>query len=590
MDLGGAAGVFKESRTSSAERLKDRHGTQISRLGLLRMLVGLDWELFWNNYIKQKWKTVAVWSRTLNSCQRNYSILDKEWLAILEAVTRIWRHWLIGREFEIQTDHSPLCQILARKAEDLTPRQLRWLEKMEPFSYTMSYLKGEENIVADALSRNVDALAIEIMENVNILDKDEIIHAAQTDHVYQLLWQDDIARAQCGLHKNNQMLVTMNDQLYIPNDSLIRYKLVLEYHDNPFNGHWDGRKTLQLLQNHYFWPTMQSDVLEVIETCDPCQRSKIARTKDQAPIRFIEAQYPWEIVTIDFISGFVATKRKHTAVCVICDRFTRMVHMESCLDHATAKDTAKIAIRQIFAKHGCPRIIISDRGTQFDSELWKHLWNFMGTRIHLASIHYPQTNGLTERMNRTLINLIKKMTQKSTHEWDSKLPLFEFAYNITPNSTTGTAPFLANQGYLPSTPVSLLAVSTMKLPATRGIRQFIEDIQRTYLKIHKQIQEEELKARKAIEERLSHKRGHPQYVPRDEVLVFWAPFETYNTLPRKHRFRYEGPFIVKQVINHYCVVLDGLPPKMPNTINIEYIHLYKRTTQPALHLLREMKE
>ena len=240
-----------------------------------------------------------------------------------------------------------------------------------------------------------------------------------------------------------------------------------------FAGHWDVKRTAQLVQQYFYWPSLNQDVIQVVETCDLCQRAQIARKKDQAPIRYIEAQYPWEVVTIDFVSGFASTKRKHTAVCVICDRFTRMVHMESCLDHATAKETAKIAIRQIIAKHGCPRVIISDRGTQFDSELWKHLWNFMGTRVQLASTHHPQTNGLTERMNRTLIGMIKKMTHNSLHEWDTILPLFEFAYNVTPHSITGIAPFVANQGYLPATPAALLTSPCVLNSASMDVRQFV---------------------------------------------------------------------------------------------------------------------
>ena len=304
---------------------------------------------------EENWKTVAVWSRTLNSCQRNYSILDKEWLAILEAVTRIWKHWLIGREFEVHTDHAPLCQILSKKAEELTPRQLRWLERLEPFSITMKYLKGNENIVADALSRNtlpdpdtstsLSVFAVEVEEQKDYLDKDTILQVGLLDDAYQLILHDDMIMDQLELHNDNGVLITSQNQIYIPNDHSLRFKLVLEHHDNPFCGHWDERRTLQLLQLRYYWPTMSSDVQEVVETCDPCQRSKIARMKDQAPICYIEAQYPWEVITIDFISGFAPTKRKHTAVCVICDRFTRMVHMESCMDHATAKDTAKIAIR-----------------------------------------------------------------------------------------------------------------------------------------------------------------------------------------------------------------------------------------------------
>ena len=89
-----------------------------------------------------EWRTIAVWSRTLNSCQRNYSMLDKEWLAIMEAVTHVWKHFLIGISFEIHTDHAPLCQILTSKVEELTPQQLRWLEQLQPFGYTMQYIKG----------------------------------------------------------------------------------------------------------------------------------------------------------------------------------------------------------------------------------------------------------------------------------------------------------------------------------------------------------------------------------------------------------------------------------------------------------------
>ena len=67
-----------------------------------------------------------------------------------------------------------------------------------------------------------------------------------------------------------------------------------------------------------------------------------------------------------------------------------------------------LVLRMIISRHRCPRMIISDRGTQFDSELWHLLWAAFGTRVALATMYHPQTNGLTERMNRTLISLIRK--------------------------------------------------------------------------------------------------------------------------------------------------------------------------------------
>ena len=73
-----------------------------------------------------EWLTVASWSKKLNTSQQNYSATDKEWLTVVESVSRVWRHWLLGKEFTIRTDYVALREILTKKGEDFTPRQLRW--------------------------------------------------------------------------------------------------------------------------------------------------------------------------------------------------------------------------------------------------------------------------------------------------------------------------------------------------------------------------------------------------------------------------------------------------------------------------------
>ena len=203
----------------------------------------------------------------------------------------------------------------------------------------------------------------------NQVGMEEIVQAAEADDFYVRILKNDSLQLQFGVYQKDRLLFTRDSQLYVPNNRIVRFKLVLEHHDQPFSGHWSLDKTLTALRRNYYWPTMKLDTKEVIETCEVCQRSQIQKKSDQAPIRFLEAQYPWEIVTVDFVSGFAPTKRKHTAICVICDRFTRMMHAEPCNDHATAKEAAKIMLRRLFALHGCPRVIVSDRGSQFDSEL-----------------------------------------------------------------------------------------------------------------------------------------------------------------------------------------------------------------------------
>ena len=120
---------------------------------------------------------------------------------------------------------------------------------------------------------------------------------------------------------------------------------------------------------------MRETAEKVVKGCPLCQSDATKKHKDQGPLRPILASTPWEVVTIDFVSGFAPSVRaRHTACCVVCDRFTRMIHIEPCRDHATARETVGMILRMIVARHGCPRVILSDRGTQFDSELWREVW------------------------------------------------------------------------------------------------------------------------------------------------------------------------------------------------------------------------
>ena len=87
---------------------------------------------------------------------------DQEWLAVVESVTRHWRHLLKGVRFLLRTDHSPLRQLLRNKGEDFSNRQMRWFERLSEFSFEVEHLPGQNNRVADALSRAFVISAIEV--------------------------------------------------------------------------------------------------------------------------------------------------------------------------------------------------------------------------------------------------------------------------------------------------------------------------------------------------------------------------------------------------------------------------------------------
>jgi cleavage and polyadenylation specificity factor subunit 1 len=98
-----------------------------------------------------EWKPIAFFSKRLAKAERNYSTFDRELLAIHEAI-KYFRHHLEGRVFEVYTDHMPLTHVLSSPAER-SPRQTRHLQFISEFTTSLKYVKGKENVVADALSR-----------------------------------------------------------------------------------------------------------------------------------------------------------------------------------------------------------------------------------------------------------------------------------------------------------------------------------------------------------------------------------------------------------------------------------------------------
>ena len=104
----------------------------------------------------------------------------------------------------------------------------------------------------------------------------------------------------------------------------------------------------------------------------------------------------------------------------------------------------------VFSKHGVPSHITSDRGSEFVSLFMRSLGELLQINLHFTSGHHPQADGQTERANQTLEQYLRMYCSYQQDDWDTLLPIAEFAYNNAPNASTGISPFYANKGYHPS--------------------------------------------------------------------------------------------------------------------------------------------
>ena len=125
----------------------------------------------------------------------------------------------------------------------------------------------------------------------------------------------------------------------------------------------------------------------------------------------ITVEVPFERIGIDFVGPLPRTRKGNKYILVATDYLTKWPEAKA-MKEATAKVTVEFIYKGIICRHGCPKIILSDRGTHFNNEMVNELCKKFEIKHKLSSPYHPQTNGLVKRFNRTLCKSLAKVCEK----------------------------------------------------------------------------------------------------------------------------------------------------------------------------------
>ncbi len=249
----------------------------------------------------------------------------------------------------------------------------------------------------------------------------------------------------------------------MPDAEDLRQKCLSVHHDTPFAGHLGRDRTVQLMLQTNWWPGLERDVRQYVSTCDHCQRNKASNEKPAGLLQLLP-EFRWQWVTVNFITDLPETKAGHTAIVVFVDWLSKMVHFAPCWNDMGAEEFAQILVREIFRLHGIPKFLVSDRDKLLTS---KFLAELLGIDQRMSTASHPQTDGQTERANRTLEDMLRHFINPAQNEWDVKLSCCEFAaLNNAWNRATGSTPVFLNHGDHLRTPVNVDVVTP--LPAANA--------------------------------------------------------------------------------------------------------------------------
>ncbi|KAI7789793.1 hypothetical protein IRJ41_013744 [Triplophysa rosa] len=375
---------------------------------------------------------IAYASRTLTRAELNYTATEKECLAVVWALEK-WPHYLEPKLFTVVTDHSALQWVM--NSTKTTSRLIRWVLHLQKFNFVIEYRKGKLNVALDALSRSSQTSSC----NLYTSKKDS-----------ELPWSDDVlweeqhkdlevtkllqALAEnCG--KLGDQYEIIQDKLYqksyLANEKLhyriyipisLRTSFLQHYHSNPMS----------------FWPGMWSDVKRQVRTCVKCQTLKSENQKPAGKLQQTTTTRPNQMLGVDIMGPLPRSTNQNEYLLVFIDYYSRWVELFP-MRKATAQNVASIFRKEILTRWGVPDFILSDRGVQFISYVFRELCENWNVTPKLTTAYHPQTN-MTERVNRTLKSMMAAYVEGNHKRWDQFLPEFRFALNSGIQETTGFSP------------------------------------------------------------------------------------------------------------------------------------------------------
>ena len=375
------------------------------------------------------WKPVAYASRSMTEAETRYAQIEKEALAITWACER-FTNYILGKQIQIETDHKPLVPLLGTKHLDvLPPRILRFRLRLMQFDYTISHVPGKLLYTADTLSRSPqeclaqDKQLAELTEDqMTTTTTNQFPTTTDSLETYRQAQKEDPVCSQlitfCQTKWPNKKMLPQQLSKYWSArhcltvcDGLLLYETRIVVpkqlqHDTLckiHKGHQGIERCRLRVSTSVWWPGVSVQTEEFVKKCSTCV--KLTHPANEPMISSKLPKHPWEKIATDL---FELNKQTYILFVDYYSRYPEVIKLNS-----TTSTSVINSMKSVFSRHGIPRTVISDNGPQYDSVEMKQFASTYGFNHVTSSPYYPQSNGLAERMVKTIKSLIAETSDIS---------------------------------------------------------------------------------------------------------------------------------------------------------------------------------
>ena len=552
-------------------------------------------------------RPIAFFSRVMSSSQQNYCATRRELLAVIASLQH-FRHYLLNVPVILRTDHHSLKWIKTfKKPEGILAR---WLETLSEFQITIEHRPGRVHSNADGLSRQtckqcwgktskppwIDELAradectgplgLHALQLQPELSDDELKDLQIEDPALGPIksWleaeyeptHDDLRQLPPDGRKiwsQRQSLTTVNDvllrrtdnetQLLVPD--ALRRRLFDSTHSGPLAAHLGPDRMLAQLRLHYYWPGMAKDIRLWCQTCDTCVCSRGPPSRSHAAMQKVTAAAPMDMVAIDVLSGLPTATDGSTCILVAVDYMSKWAEAYA-LPNEEAATCMNALYQGLFSRFGLPTQLHSDQGRNFESKLVQELAKLTGIRRTRTTPFHPRSDGQTERMNRTILAMLRSTAQENPNDWPDRLPIVMSAYRMTPHSSTGVSPNYAMFGRETRLPATLIAMPPeenieLQIPYNVKLRDTMRDA-------HARVRQATQVSAKSQKSHFDARIKAITFRENQLVWLYW-PQPLIKMQKRKLTQLWVGPYRIKQLKSDVVAEVQHIKSGKRQTVHVD---------------------
>ena len=425
--------------------------------------------------ISQNGRPIAFYSRKLSDAQTRYTTTERELLSIVETLKE-FRNILLGQRIKVYTDHKNLTY-----KQFTTDRVMRWRLILEEYGPELVYIKGRDNVAANALSRldlgkklaklpttndpenfregdvttetlaerydtgrlsSLDAemmpLTYEIFEKYQTKDT-QIQNELNTGKLTKRIFR--------GADGDIMLATTDKGKIYVPRS--LRKQVLEWYHT--YLMHPGASRTEETIKQHLYWPGLQENCKALTRTCLTCQLSKKQQRKyGHLPAKTAETK-PWEILCVDLIGPYRIRRKGKKNSDLELKAVTMIDPATGWFEICTYDDKRAITVANLveltwLSRYPRPSKVTMDRGKEFVGKEFKRelCEKEYGIKVKMATTANPQANSIVERVHQTLGNMVRSLNLQESEdldfEWNGVLSAAAYGIRSTYHTTLKASP------------------------------------------------------------------------------------------------------------------------------------------------------